>query len=120
MESYHKLTYDLIPGQTDREKYNSMLLIIELLNDLSFPKRGEEKSLIDLIEQALEISDHYIETNNAMKTYFVYGVKMTSLQELIFSKHINNCNIAMNTKTAEERREIAEKWLQSQNVKDHE
>jgi len=55
-----------------------------------------------------------------MKTYFVYGVKMTSLQELIFSKHINNCNIAMNTKTAEERREIAEKWLQSQNVKDHE
>jgi len=61
MESYHKLTYDLIPGQTDREKYNSMLLIIELLNDLSFPKRGEEKSLIDLIEKALEISDHYIE-----------------------------------------------------------
>ena len=62
MESYHKLTYDLIPGQTDREKYNSMLLIIELLNDLSFPKRGEEKSLIDLIEKALEICDHYIET----------------------------------------------------------
>lgn len=62
MESYHKLTYDLIPGTTDREKYNSMLLIIELLNDLSFPKRGEEKSLIDLIEKALEISDHYIET----------------------------------------------------------
>ena len=141
MESYHKLTYDLIPGQTDREKYNSMLLIIELLNDLSFPKRGEEKSLIDLIEQALEISDHYIETKNtmfvvlwkwmrflnievqkqttkikAMKTYFVYGVKMTSLQELIFSKHINNCNIAMNTKTAEERLEIAKKWLESQNV----
>jgi len=62
MESYHKLTYDLIPGQTDREKYNSMLLIIELLNDLSFPKRGKEKSLIDLIEKALEICDHYIET----------------------------------------------------------
>ena len=62
MESYHKLAYDLIPGRTDREKYNSMLLIIELLNDLSFPKRGEEKSLIDLIEKALEISDHYIET----------------------------------------------------------
>lgn len=52
----------------------------------------------------------------AMKTYFVYGVKMTSLQELIFSKHINNCNIAMNTKTAEERLEIAKKWLESQNV----
>ena len=62
MESYHKLTYDLIPGTTDREKYNSMLLIIELLNDLSFSKRGEGKSLIDLIEKALEISDHYIET----------------------------------------------------------
>ena len=61
MESYHKLTYDLIPGQTDQEKYNSMLLIIELLNDLSFPKRGEEKSLIDLIDKALEISDQYIE-----------------------------------------------------------
>jgi len=38
-----------------------MLLIVELLNDLSFPKRGDEKSLIDLIEKALEISDHYIE-----------------------------------------------------------
>jgi len=61
METYYKLAYALIPGQTDREKYNSMLLIIELLNDLSFPKRGEEKSLIDLIEKALEISDHYIE-----------------------------------------------------------
>jgi len=62
MEPYNKLAYNLIPGQTDREKYNSMLLIIQLLNDLSFPKIGEEKSLIDLIEQALEISDHYIET----------------------------------------------------------
>ena len=61
MESYHKLTYDLIPGTTDREKYNNMLLIIELLNDLSFPKRGEEKSLVDLIEQALQISDKPIE-----------------------------------------------------------
>jgi len=55
-----------------------------------------------------------------MKTYFVYGVKMTSLQELIFSKYINNCNIAMNTKTAEERQEIAKKWLKSQNVQNHE
>ena len=55
-----------------------------------------------------------------MKTYSVYGVKMTSLQELIFSKYINNCNIAMNTKTAEERQEIAKKWLESQNVEDHE
>lgn len=63
MESYHKLTYSLIPGQTDREKYNSMLLIIGLLNDLSFPERGKEKSLVDLIEKALEISDHYIEVN---------------------------------------------------------
>lgn len=61
MESYHKLTYDLIPGTTDREKYNNMLLIIQLLNDLSFPKKGEEKSLVDLIEQALQISDKPIE-----------------------------------------------------------
>jgi hypothetical protein len=61
MESYETLTLDLIPGYTPREKYDSMVKIVELLNDLSFPKRGEEKNLVALIEQALEISDEPIE-----------------------------------------------------------
>jgi hypothetical protein len=61
MENYETLTLDLIPGYTPREKYDSMVKIAELLNDLSFPKRGEEKSLLTLIEQALDISDARIE-----------------------------------------------------------
>lgn len=61
-----------------------------------------------------------VQKQTIMKIYVVYGVEMTSLQELIFSKYINNCNIAMNTKTAKERLEIAKKWLKSQNVQDHE
>jgi len=51
-----------------------------------------------------------------MKIYVVYGVEMTSLQELIFSKYLNNSNIAMNTKTYEERKAIANEWLKSQKV----
>ena len=47
-----------------------------------------------------------------MKMYTIYGVKMTSFQEMMFSKYISNHSIAMNTKTALERFEIAEKWLQ--------
>lgn len=61
MENYETLTLDLIPGYTPREKYDSMVKIAQLLNDLSCPKRGEEKSLVDLIEQALDISDEPIE-----------------------------------------------------------
>jgi len=61
MENFETLTLDLIPGNTPREKFNNMLKIAELLNDLSFPKRGEEKSLVDLIEQALQISDEPID-----------------------------------------------------------
>jgi len=51
-----------------------------------------------------------------MKIYIVYGVEMTSLEEMLFGKYLSNCNIAMNTKTYEERKAIANEWLKSQNV----
>ena len=41
-----------------------------------------------------------------MKTYNVYGVEMTSLEEMRFSKHLDNERIAMNTFYKEERKKI--------------
>lgn len=46
-----------------------------------------------------------------MKTKNVYNVEMTSIQEMLFSKHIRNNGIAMNTKTAKEREDFTIKWL---------
>lgn len=46
-----------------------------------------------------------------MKKLDVYGVEMTSLQEMKFSKYIENNRIAMNTYYKEQRKQIAKKWL---------
>jgi hypothetical protein len=46
-----------------------------------------------------------------MKTYNVYGVEMTSLEEMRFSKYLDNEKIAMNTFYKDERKKIAENWL---------
>ena len=46
-----------------------------------------------------------------MKTYDVYGVKMTSLEEMSFSKYLENNRIAMNTIYKEQRTKIAKDWL---------
>lgn len=46
-----------------------------------------------------------------MKTTDVYGVSMTSLQEIIFMKWLNTKGISMNTKTKEERLILATDWL---------
>lgn len=43
----------------------------------------------------------------------VYGIDMSVMQEIRFSKYLSNNSIAMNTKTKQERKEIAEKWLQN-------
>lgn len=48
-----------------------------------------------------------------MKTQLVYGVLMTSLENMMFSKWMNNNNVAMNTHTEAERTEIAQAWLNS-------
>ena len=47
------------------------------------------------------------------KTKRVYGVEMTSLEEMHFAKYLDNKGIAMNTKTKEERYSIAKGWLDS-------
>ena len=47
----------------------------------------------------------------AGKSVEVYGIEMTSLQEIMFSKYLSNNGIAMNTKTKEERTKIVLEWL---------
>lgn len=46
-----------------------------------------------------------------MRKIDVFGVEMTSLQEMRFSKYLENNRIAMNTYYKEQRTEIAENWL---------
>lgn len=48
-----------------------------------------------------------------MKNVIVYGVEMTSFQEMIFQKYISNAGIAMNTKFIEQRAAITKEWLKS-------
>jgi len=47
-----------------------------------------------------------------MTTYPTYGVEMTSLEQMAFFKFISNNNIAMNTKTADDRERLALEWLE--------
>lgn len=43
----------------------------------------------------------------------VYGVAMSSLEQMLFSKYLSNNGIAMNTKLAQERKTLANEWLNS-------
>lgn len=52
-----------------------------------------------------------------MKKYLVYGIEMTSIQNMMFSKYVNDNNISMNTKTEKERMEITADWLKNNEVK---
>lgn len=45
------------------------------------------------------------------KTIDIYGVQLTTMQEMLFSKYMSNNGIAMNTKTPEERKRIVTEWL---------
>jgi hypothetical protein len=46
-----------------------------------------------------------------MKMLNVYGVELTELENMIFSKWVSNEGISMNTKTEIERKEITLNWL---------
>ena len=52
-----------------------------------------------------------------MKKLIIYGVEMTELENMQFSKWISNNVIAMNTKTEDERYEIALAWLNGIKIK---
>lgn len=56
-----------------------------------------------------------------MKTELIYGVEMTVIESMMLSKYLSNKSIAMNTLTAEERKDLAIKWLDSyrKDQKDH-
>ena len=43
----------------------------------------------------------------------VYGIEMTSWQEILFAKYRKDNQIAMNTLTKEERTELTENWLKN-------
>jgi len=49
-----------------------------------------------------------------MKKLNVYGVEMTELENMMFSKWVLNNSIAMNTKNENERYEITLAWLEKQ------
>lgn len=46
-----------------------------------------------------------------MKKTIVYGIEMSFIEEMKFFKFLSNEGIAMNTKTKEERQQIAKGWL---------
>jgi len=46
-----------------------------------------------------------------MKYVDVYGVKLTPIENMKFSKYCSNNGLAMNTKTVDERKELVIKWL---------
>lgn len=47
-----------------------------------------------------------------MKLIDVYGIKMSSVEQAAFAKHISNNNVAMNTKTPDERLAYTLEWLE--------
>lgn len=53
-----------------------------------------------------------------MKIETVYGVKMSGLENMIFSKYLSNNNIAMNTVIADERTRIAQEWLDKNHLEE--
>ena len=51
-----------------------------------------------------------------MKTYDVFGVKMTSLEQMRFSKYLEHYRIAMNTIYKIERQQIAQNWINENRI----
>ena len=47
-----------------------------------------------------------------MKIVTVFGVEMTSLEEMMFAKHISNNGIAMNTFYPEQRTNLTSVWIE--------
>ena len=46
-----------------------------------------------------------------VKTIEVYGVKLTGIQEMMFSKYISERGISMNTLQPNERTRVVKEWL---------
>lgn len=51
-----------------------------------------------------------------MKTEIVYGVEMTEIENMIFSKFLSNNGIAMNTMTESQRTECTQLWLNQNRI----
>jgi hypothetical protein len=49
-----------------------------------------------------------------MKKLLIYGVELTELENMKFSKYLSNEGIAMNTKKESERTVITQNWKNSQ------
>lgn len=46
-----------------------------------------------------------------MKLINVHGIKMSAVEEMAFGKYLANNNVAMNTKTKDERMAFTMNWL---------
>jgi hypothetical protein len=57
------------------------------------------------------LKKHKLMSHKIKPRYNVYGVMVTSIEEMLFSKYIVINNIAMNTKNVEERKMIVQTWL---------
>lgn len=53
----------------------------------------------------------FVENQN-MKKSIVFGVEMTSLEEMMFGKHLSNNGIAMNTLYPIQRTELTKQWIE--------
>jgi hypothetical protein len=60
---------------------------------------------VDISPGCLAASERSIKIH-LMKTFTVHGAKLSSLQSMMFDKYISSNNIAMNTKTPDERKAI--------------
>jgi hypothetical protein len=74
----------------------------------------------DLINEKINFDmstevDKKTETSNDIYTVLqvVFGVKMTRLQGMYFSKYVQTLDFGMNTKTREERTKITLNWLKN-------
>lgn len=81
-------------------------------------KTGKDMFWIELgSKKRMDVESEYITDTvknirfDSMKLIDVYGIKMNSIEQGAFAKHLSNNSIAMNTKTTDERLSIAINWL---------
>lgn len=58
MTNYEQDTLSLIKGDTPKEKYNNMLLINALLENIATPRRGTEEENWDIMDVVNYINAH--------------------------------------------------------------
>lgn len=64
MTNYNNDTLDLIPGETPRQKYETLVKIMDLLDKVAYPRRGNEEEDWDIYKVAgLIINENLVAKN---------------------------------------------------------